>query len=355
MKILLVGEYSGFHNNLKAGLINLGHEVRIVSFSDGFKNIPVDDSLDVKNLSPCGVVNSFYIRLNLLRFLWQVYNTRYDVIQLVNAHYLDFSFFPSRLAVLILKWSTDRLYLSACGTDAVYVHNAPTRLPYNMFKDVDSFDNDKRFDYYKTNKALSYNKFVVRQVEGIIPTSLDYALPYNGQSKLCREIQLPVDITLYRNSSVVNKKKLIVFHPLNRYGFKGTRFIEDAFEYLSKEFSNEVSFVIRGKMPMSDYLNLLQAAHIVVDQVYSLGIGMNAAISLSLGKVVISGNEYGTLLHSESPVINIRPDLDCIISVIREAIRNYNAESSPKRSRKFAEQYLDSKLVADRYMQQWIS
>ncbi|MEY2922393.1 MAG: hypothetical protein RL108_1015, partial [Bacteroidota bacterium] len=42
MKILLLGEFSGLHNNLKDGLIDLGHEVVIASAQDGFKKIPVD-------------------------------------------------------------------------------------------------------------------------------------------------------------------------------------------------------------------------------------------------------------------------------------------------------------------------
>ena len=42
MKILLIGEYSNLHNSLKKGLIELGHEVTLVSFGDGFKNLSSD-------------------------------------------------------------------------------------------------------------------------------------------------------------------------------------------------------------------------------------------------------------------------------------------------------------------------
>ena len=42
MKILLIGEYSGVHNNLKTALIDLGHEVLLIGDSDGYKGFDFD-------------------------------------------------------------------------------------------------------------------------------------------------------------------------------------------------------------------------------------------------------------------------------------------------------------------------
>jgi hypothetical protein len=47
MRILLVGEYSRFHNSLKEGLQKLHHDVTLVGRADSFKNFPIDISLDV--------------------------------------------------------------------------------------------------------------------------------------------------------------------------------------------------------------------------------------------------------------------------------------------------------------------
>ena len=46
MNILLIGEYSNFHNSLKQGLIKCGHQVTIAGGRDGFKSLPVDISLN---------------------------------------------------------------------------------------------------------------------------------------------------------------------------------------------------------------------------------------------------------------------------------------------------------------------
>ena len=48
MKILLVGEYSRLHNSLKEGLVELGHEVTIISTGDYFKDYPSDIKLRPK-------------------------------------------------------------------------------------------------------------------------------------------------------------------------------------------------------------------------------------------------------------------------------------------------------------------
>ena len=46
MRILLVGEYSRFHNSLKEGLQKLQHDVTLIGRADSFKNYPIDISLE---------------------------------------------------------------------------------------------------------------------------------------------------------------------------------------------------------------------------------------------------------------------------------------------------------------------
>ena len=46
MRILLLGEYSNFHNTLKIGLKKNGHEVLLAGRKDGFKNYDVDIDFD---------------------------------------------------------------------------------------------------------------------------------------------------------------------------------------------------------------------------------------------------------------------------------------------------------------------
>lgn len=61
MKILLLGEFSGLYTNLKAGLLELGHDTVIASGGDIWKNIPRD--IDLKSYKYFSD-----IMLSLLRF-----------------------------------------------------------------------------------------------------------------------------------------------------------------------------------------------------------------------------------------------------------------------------------------------
>ena len=79
MKILLLGEYSALHKNLKEGLVSLGHEVDIASSGDGWKNIPRDIDLSVKGNY---ITRKIKHVINLFKLTQLVKN--YDVVQLMN-------------------------------------------------------------------------------------------------------------------------------------------------------------------------------------------------------------------------------------------------------------------------------
>ncbi|GAB6034742.1 hypothetical protein JCM17795_09440 [Galenea microaerophila] len=52
-------------------------------------------------------------------------------------------------------------------------------------------------------------------------------------------------------------------------GFKSTKYIEKAFDYLSKNYPNDIGLIIDGKMPIEQYLNLMRKTNILIDQVNS--------------------------------------------------------------------------------------
>ena len=77
MKVLLLGEYSGFHNNLKIGLETLGHQVSIAASGDGFKKLKVDIDLGgtlSNNIGKFKRITYPFLKLNKL--------LNYDLVQL---------------------------------------------------------------------------------------------------------------------------------------------------------------------------------------------------------------------------------------------------------------------------------
>ena len=56
MNILLLGDFSALHKNLKDGLVELGHNVTIASDGDGYKRTPRDIDLSPKLPSYLGKI-----------------------------------------------------------------------------------------------------------------------------------------------------------------------------------------------------------------------------------------------------------------------------------------------------------
>jgi hypothetical protein len=87
MKILLIGEFSGVHNNLKKGLTELGHDVRLAADGDKYRRFNHDFKIAPFEGRIIGRI------LNIIHFL---YNIRkfigYDVIQFINPFILPYYF-----------------------------------------------------------------------------------------------------------------------------------------------------------------------------------------------------------------------------------------------------------------------
>ena len=79
MKILLVGEFSALHKNIKEGLVSLGHDVTIVSTGDGWKKIESDINLGSNKRGLLAIADKIWKLLILPKKL-----KGYDVVQLVS-------------------------------------------------------------------------------------------------------------------------------------------------------------------------------------------------------------------------------------------------------------------------------
>jgi hypothetical protein len=76
LKILLLGEFSALHKNLKEGLVALGHDVTIASDGDGWKGIKGDVFL---GSSKSGVLGKIDKAINLIKVIPDFKD--YDVVQ----------------------------------------------------------------------------------------------------------------------------------------------------------------------------------------------------------------------------------------------------------------------------------
>ena len=348
MKILLLGEFSGFYNNLFEGLRELGHEVDLIANQDGWKRINVGKN-NIFSHSTNRILRKAHSLVLQSVNIDKLKN--YDVIQIVSPNIfglLEIGYNQKVLNKIITN--NEKAFLSVAG-DHYYIFEAMKRLKYKIKYDEKKINNKA----YKKN-----NDYILELIDGIIPISFNYAEAYRNHSKLLNTIPLPINlnsIKYYRSER--GSEKIRIFHGLNREDAKGTEFIKEAMYKLEENYSDRVEVIIDGKMPFDDYLKVLQNTDIVIDQALSYGYGMNAIYSMALGKVVLGGNEIETQSEfgrSDIPVINITPSVEDIYQKLEVLVQNPNTiDEIGMKSRLFVEDFHSHTKVAQRYIDTWKS
>lgn len=353
MRILLLGEFSGLHKNLQIGLREAGHDVDLVSSGDGFKAIHGD-------IAPPRL--SRYRALDKLKFRYDYYNfvkklSGYDVVQLMNVNVLIGNWFPYSNALSYLRKNNGKVFLLAAGSDAFYWQRSRPLLSYGPFEDVLKYDIKSAESPLNSNKALLFNEYIARNVDGVIPIGYEYTLGYKNLPNIKETIPLPIDVQNIKFQPNTKREKLKVFHGLNRYGFKGTRHVEAAFNSLNTTMSDKLDFQIKGGLPLNEYLKILQESNVVIDQVNSYSYGMNAIYAAAMGKVVLSGAEpecLNELQVQNCPIVNVKPDPNDIEEKVLQVLngkRNFSDWSEMSRS--YVERVHCCNKVAQRYIESW--
>lgn len=352
MKILLIGEYSALHKNLKEGLEELGHKAIIVSTGDGFKRIESDILIGTDK---SGLAGKADIRWNWIKRLSDF--SGFDVVQFINPFVFPANFFPVRIFINKIIKNNTKSFLLGAGDDAYFWKYGKERLKYGPFDDFLRYDLKQPSHYYQTQKAMNFNQWMVGKVNAVIPIMYEYQISYQGSSKMANTIPIPINCNKieYQENKVGNK--LVVFHGLNRYGFKGTRHVEAAFDILKKKYPNDLELIIDGKMPLDNYLEVMRRTNVIIDQVYSHSCGLNALYALAMGKVVLGGAEpiaFPSLGIESSPVINIEPTAEDIVSKVEQLLENKQKISEMGlHSRMFAEQVHSHTKIAAKYLDTW--
>lgn len=361
MKILLLGEFSSFHQNLAEGLRALGHDAVVAGDGDGYKNIPVDINLGSNYQNFYGKVER---NLKKIRFLTRIKD--YDVVQLINPFFVNLHFpLLQKLQLPLLhkiyeqiSVRNNKFFMTAAGSDAYYWKYANKKMLYSPIDDFLRFDIKKNKYYMQSEKAWRFNKKILNYLDGIIPITYDYQICYEGETeKLMPLIPIPINTKKYKFIDFKKKDKLHIFHGLSRYGFKGTRHIESAFKKIEKKFPNYVKTTIIGGISFNEYMKHLSNSDVVIDQVNCYSMGMNALISMAMGKIVMGGNEVESNLNihnMENPCINVKPDSDDIVEKVEELLDKRNSlKLITQNGRKYIEKYHDNIDIAQQYLDAW--
>lgn len=350
MKVLLIGEFSSLHKNLKEGLIKSRNiDVTLISGGDGWKQIGgVDLSLPQSG--------QYKNKVHFYKALFKVIKEQkgYDVVQLMNVN--QFPVLLNTELVKILKRNNRKLAVLSAGDDYAllksykrglfeyYIYDAAEPLRYG--KSVRGF--------MEVLSALN----VQRQVDMIIPTAYEYEVGYREEEKATPIIPYPInlDSLVYKDNIV--KERVVFFHGLNREKEKGTPYIREAMQRLKERYPNDVETIIDGRMPYDKYLEVMARANVLLDQCMAYGYGINGCIGMAQGKVVMSGGfreeNIRALGVDNAPGVYIKPDVDFIFMKLCEVLEKKSEFLEwGQKSRQFVEQVHDYEKVANKYLEVW--
>ena len=375
MKVLLVGEYSHLHNSLKDGLQALGHEVFIVGRKDGFKNFPVDFPIQKKwdsgLLKKAKValyklsgfdISSFFTYCQFLKFKKQC--SGFDVVQLINENSFECQpYFEKKIISHLIK-NNQKLYLLSCGYDYLNVKycfenpdfKSVVPLYLNNKIDTKSFGNVLKF---RKKAFFKLHQFIYKNSHGIIASDFDYHLPLLGNSKYLGLIPNPINIDKLQFESLKIDDKIIIFHGINNDNYlkKGNDYFEKALEIIQEKYREKVEIITVRSVPYSEYINLYNHSHILLDQIYAYDQGYNALEAMAKGKVVFTGAETEFISHynlSKKVCINTIPNIDYLVNELSFLIENPDEIIAiGKRARAFIEEHHHYKKIAEKYILKW--
>lgn len=378
MRILLLGEYSRFHNSLKEGLVKLGHEVTIVSDND-FKNYPADIFLYanlfkdnyILNKIRQGIFRIFKLDLAQLEVALRFYLKRkkftgFDVVQLINEYPVHSTlYFETKILSYIFKHNK-KTFLSSCGDDYVCVnYMLSDKLKYSVLTPCKTNPKATHCQYTLFYVSKSFKKlhdFVYKNIEAVIPGDMDYSIPLQEHPKSTGLIPYPINTEKLKIIEVPSPltSKIVIFHGINEINYykKGNNFFEKALEIVSQKYGERIEIITTRSVPYSTYITLYNKCHILLDQVYSYDQGYNALEAMAQGKVVFTGAEEEFVEHynlTERVAINALPDIESLVDELSFLIENPNEIIAiSKRARAFIEKEHEHVTVAKKYLEKWV-
>ena len=375
MNILLVGEYSNFHNSLKQGLQALGHEVVIISDND-FKDYPLDINIYAKYFQDNYLLNKFrqgiykITKFDLaqlevgLRF-WA--NRKkligYDVIQLVNEYPIQS---PPAMELRLLKFlfkNNKKAFLVSCGDDYICVnYMLAGKFKYSVLTSCEQFPEASHCKFtmkFATKPFKKLHDYIYKNVESVIAGDIDYYIPLKGHPKFSGLIPYAINTDKQAFVPLTIEGKIIIFHGINNASYykKGNYIFEEALRIVEEKFGDKVEIITTRSVPYAEYIKIYNKAHILLDQVYAYDQGYNALEAMAKGKVVFTGaeaefNEYYKL--TDRVAVNALPDAEAIAKEIEYLIHNpEEIIAIGKRARDFVVKEHNYIKVANMYLDVW--
>ncbi|MBQ7041821.1 MAG: glycosyltransferase [Muribaculaceae bacterium] len=367
MKILLLGDFSNYHQCLATALRELGHQVTVVS--DGCEWMNTDRDIDVARRfkGKLGGLD-LWIRLNtsLSRYL-----KGYDVVQINNPIFITLR--PNRVRKIFDKLKRDNgaVFLTAMGNDKVFldmcmdpngplkynewlVYGKPTKLLQEQPDIVNGWNNPI---------LQEHCKYIYDNIDGATTVLYEYDLA-------CRKVLpndrvgycgIPIDTKNIIPSEITETPQKVKFFlgiKSNHKILKGTDRFLDVTQKLVQAYPNKCELKTVQNLPYAQFIQELKNSHVLLDQLYSYTPATTALIGMAHGLTTVSGgeDEYYDFIneHENRPIINAIPDDNELYSILENIVLNPDIiPTRAKANRDFVIKHNDSIIVAKRYLDFW--
>src|SRR5699024_1190877 len=129
-------------------------------------------------------------------------------------------------------------------------------------------------------------------------------------------------------------------------------------EIIREKYPEKAKITIAQNLPYSEYIQLYDSAHILLDMVYAYDQGYNALEAMAKEKVVFTGAEKEFLDHyglkEDEACINALPNVDDLVEKMENLIENpAKIEQIGANARNFVEREHHYIKVAKKYLEAW--
>lgn len=353
MRILLIGEFSGFYNSLANGLKEIGHDVFLANTEDGSRIFYSDYSWMEGKSGRFGKVLGI---LDLIAH--KELFVGYDIVQVIVPKLNSFLLL-NKMFVNHLVNNNHKVFWTPAGSGDLIAkywnESKELRCGIYDFHFQEAKSKGKKLNF-QNPKFIDYENWFIDKIHGVIPVMFEYAQPFRNNLKYLGTIPFPVnnDKIEYRENIVHNK--IIFYHGITR-PVKGTTYIREAFKIMQSKHIDKAEFICNERLPYEQYLKVMSSANVIVDQTNRFSSGLNGLIALAQGKIVLGGAEpqsFNDLGYEFCPIINITPNVNQICDAIKYVIdNNDNITDMGAESRRFIETYHAYKAIAAKYVNIW--
>ena len=367
MKVLLVGDASNYHNTLAKGLRALGHEVTLASAGGGWMRTAreIDISRPVK-----GKLGGLALWLNFQTRLKRLFSG-YDAVSIATISFIELK--PKRIRPVFdwLRKHNGAVFNTSLGTDPNYVREcldpqSPIRYSeFSLFGEPSPLvkAEPNLISEWLSRDLSDLDMYIYNNVSGATSALWEYDVALHRvlpPGKIAYA-GIPIDtasIPVVGIPDNVRKVRLFLGRHRDRMLVKGTDVIEAAARAVCERYPDRAELVIVENRPYAEYVELLESAHIVLDQLYSYTPATNALLAMAQGHCTLSGGapEYYDFIGEREmrPVIHVEPDYQSVYSQLEQSVTHpADLRRRGLEGREFVVKHNDMKVVARRTADFW--